>query len=188
LWSASNEQVSYSNAGGKPCKLVVRSATPRIRTAFSERGLSDLLTARFRVRIPTPEPIRHFGPQRGRGGLFRIGNRSLTGVRKYQNSIGFTAVVKDGDRVKVGACELEVPPKPARAAWKAAMVLQLSGLCGTRLTIKSRAAIAMPMVAIQTSEALTRPLTRFCMTFLSEPSSAIRIISGGATTPLMTAV
>ena len=40
----------------------------------------------------------------------------------------------------------------------------------------------MPIVAIQTSERLNRPLTRFCITFLSEPRSAIRIIRGGATT------
>ena len=46
----------------------------------------------------------------------------------------------------------------------------------------------MLLVAIQTSVKLTRPLTRFCITFLSEPSSAIRTISGGATTPLITAV
>jgi hypothetical protein len=66
--------------------------------------------------------------------------------------------------------------------------LQLSGPCGTRVTIKSRAAIVMLLVAIQTSVKLARPLTRLCMTFLSEPSSAIRTIRGGATTPLITAV
>ena len=47
---------------------------------------------------------------------------------------------------------------------------QRSGPFGTSVTIKSRAAIVMPMVAIQTSVKLTRPLARFCMTFLSEPS------------------
>ena len=75
---------------------------------------------------------------------------------------------------------------PARHA--AIVRRQLSGPCGTKLTISSRAEIVMLTVPIQTSATLTRPLTRFCMTFLSEPRRAIRIISGGATTPLITAV
>jgi hypothetical protein len=43
-------------------------------------GCSDLLTARFRVRIPVPEPTCHCGLRRDRDGFFRSGNRPLAGV------------------------------------------------------------------------------------------------------------
>jgi hypothetical protein len=44
------------------------------------------------------------------------------------------------------------------------------------------------MVAIQTQPGADTTANPLCITFLSKPRRAIRIISGGATTPLMTAV
>ncbi len=47
----------YSNAHDKPWQTAGLSGTQRTHGTFSERDSSDLLTARFRVRIPGPEPI-----------------------------------------------------------------------------------------------------------------------------------
>jgi len=41
---------------GNTAASAMLSSSQRIRVAIPERGRSDLLTARFRVRIPAPEP------------------------------------------------------------------------------------------------------------------------------------
>ena len=48
---------------------MVVSDTQRIQAAISERGSSDLLTARFRVRIPVPEPTFEYERNRPPDGI-----------------------------------------------------------------------------------------------------------------------
>lgn len=53
-------QFVCSNAGDKPCQMAARGGIQRIRAGVTERVRSDLLTARFRVRVPVPEPTFEF--------------------------------------------------------------------------------------------------------------------------------
>ena len=56
VFAAEPESPAYSNTGGKRWHLVALHGTQRIRTGISKRAAPIWFTARFRVRVPVPEP------------------------------------------------------------------------------------------------------------------------------------